>query len=211
VWTTRHHLGAALAALLLTVPILSACAAGVASPTKADPSAPCNGADEQSSAGFYPALEAQLPRAVDGQSLTSVRSGRYCSEKTLGLLETKSGIRELQFAGGALPDPTDSSAGRALIVYHATGLTLDALADAQAAGAGSSEGVSGVTAKRTTIAGRTGIRIDAMVDSGPEVLFFWPASAAGTFDAVTAINEGAVSLEQAVAAFGVAAASPRPG
>jgi hypothetical protein len=193
----RPRLAAALAAILLTVPLAAACSASAP-----DPSSPCNGADEQSAAGFYPDLEAMLPTHVGGRGVTNLRSGRYCSAKTLGLLATKTGISELRFAGEALPDPTNANAGLALIVYHAPGLTLDALADAQAAGAGTSQGVGAVTANRATIAGRSGIRIDATVQSGQEMLFFWPAAQAGTFDAVTAIGETDAQVAEAVAAFG---------
>ena len=193
----RHRFAAALAAILLAAPLAAACSSSVA-----DPSLPCNGAAEQTRAGFYPDLEAMLPTHVGGRGVTNLRSGRYCSEKTLGLLATKSGITELRFAGEALPDPADASAGLALVVYHAPGLTLDALADAQAAGAGTSQGVGAVTAARATIAGRSGIRIDATVQSGREMLFFWPAGQAGTFDAVTAIGETDARLAEAVAAFG---------
>jgi hypothetical protein len=192
------------AVLLLAAPALGACAAG-ASP---DPSAPCNGADEQSRPGFYPDLEAMLPKAVDGQALSDVRSGRYCSANTLGTLKTKAGIAELEFAGGALPDRS-APTGIGLVVYRARGLTLDALADAQAQGAATTTGATGTTARRVTIAGRSGIRIGVTVESGPELLFFWPAGPPGTFEGVTGIGTTDQRVAAAVAAFGPATpASP---
>jgi hypothetical protein len=186
-----------LAAALIGVSLFGACSA-TASP---NPSSACNGASEQSAAGFYPALERLLPARVGTQALTGVRSGRYCSADTLGSL-TRAGIHELQFAGGALPDPANKGAGMALVVYRAVGMTLDQLADAQANGAGNTQGAAGVTAQRTTIAGHAGIRIDVTVQSGPEMMFFWPTAAPGTFDAVTGIGASEAQVQAAVAAFG---------
>ena len=186
-----------LASLLVAVPLLAACTSATSSP---NPSGPCNGAAEQSAPGFYPDLERQLPARVDGQAPTHVRSGRYCSARTLGSLE-KAGIHELQFAGGALPDPQNRAAGLAVVVYRAPGMTLDELADAQANGAGNTQGVAGITAQRATIAGRSGIRIDVSVQSGPEMMFFWPTSAPGVFDAVTGIGVTEAQVAAAVAAF----------
>lgn len=189
-----------LAAVLAGASLLGACSASASPP---NPSSSCNGADEQSAAGFYPDLEAMLPAQVGGQSLTSVRSGRYCSAQTLGSL-TKVGVHELQFAGGALPDPTNKGAGMALVVYRASGMTLDELADAQANGAGNTQGAAGVTAQQTSIAGHAGIRIDVTVQSGPEMMFFWPTSLPGTFDAVTGIGASETQIQASVKAFGAA-------
>ncbi len=199
-----------LASLLVAVPLMAACTSTAASP---NPSGPCNGAAEQSAPGFYPDLERQLPARVDGQTPTNVRSGRYCSARTLGSLE-KAGIHELQFAGGALPDPQNRAAGLAVVVYRAPGMTLDQLADAQANGAGNTQGVAGVTAQRATIAGRSGIRIDVSVQSGAEMMFFWPTPTPGVFDAVTGIGTTEAQVTAAVAAFataGAAGTTPTPG
>jgi hypothetical protein len=196
-----------LAAVLAGVSLLAACSASASPP---NPSSACNGADEQSAAGFYPGLEAMLPAHVGSQSLTSVRSGRYCSAQTLGSL-TKVGIHELQFAGGALPDPTNEGAGMALIVYRASGMTLDELADAQANGAGNTQGAAGVTARQTSIAGHAGIRIDVTVQSGPEMMFFWPTSLPGTFDAVTGIGASEAQIQASVASFGTVPGAGSPG
>jgi hypothetical protein len=186
------------AAALTCAALVVACSASASPP---DPSSACNGADEQSAAGFYPDLEAMLPAQVGGQSLASVRSGRYCSAQTLGSL-TKVGVHELQFAGGALPDPTNKGAGMALVVYRAPGMTLNELADAQANGAGNTQGAAGVTAEQTSIAGRSGIRIDVTVQSGPEMMFFWPTALPGTFDAVTGIGASETQIQASVKAFG---------
>jgi hypothetical protein len=188
---------ALVVAALVGAALVAACSAS-ASP---NPSASCNGADEQSGSGFYPDLERLLPARVGNRTLTNVRSGRYCSARTLGTL-LRDGIHELQFAGGALPDPRYKDTGLALIVYRAAGMTLDQLADAQALGAGDTQGAAGVVARRATIAGRSGIRIDVTVQSGPEMLFFWPTSERGLFEAVTGIGATEAQVEAAVAAFG---------
>ena len=191
------------AALLVAASALAGCSAG-ASP---NPSTACNGADEQSYAGFYRDLEGLLPRQVGSQPLQQVRSGRYCSSRTLGSLE-KVGIHELEFAGGALPDPKDRAAGLGLVVYRASGLTLDQLADAQANGAGGTQDATGITAQRATISGRSGIQIDVSVQSGPEMIFVWPEGAPGVFDAVTGVSATQSQIEAAVAAF--ASVQPAP-
>ena len=195
--TRSHRAITLLAAVVLGLPLLSACSAA-ASP---NPSGPCNGADEQSAPGFYPDLERLLPTQVGGQTTTNVRSGRYCSEQTLGSL-TKDGVHELQFAGAALPDPQNKAAGLAVVVYRAAGMTLNQLADAQANGAGNTQGAAGVTAQRTTMSGHSGIRIDVSVQSGPEMMFFWPSAAPGVFDAVTGIGVTQAQVAAAVTAFG---------
>ena len=195
--TRSHPVVTLLAAVLLGLPLVTACSAS-ASP---NPSGPCNGADEQSASGFYPDLERLLPTRVGAQAIVNVRSGRYCSEQTLGSL-VKDGIHELQFAGAALPDPRNKTAGLAVVVYRAAGMTLNQLADAQANGAGNTQGAAGVTAQRTTMSGRSGIRIDVTVQSGPEMMFFWPATTPGVFDAVTGIGVTQAQVEAAVTAFG---------
>ena len=199
-----------LVAVLLGLPLATACSAS-ASP---NPSGPCKGADEQSAPGFYPDLERLLPTRVAGQTTTNLRSGRYCSEQTLGSL-LKDGIHELQFAGAALPDPRNRAAGLAVVVYRAAGMTLNQLADAQANGAGNTQGVAGITAQRTTLSGHSGIRIDVTVQSGPEMMFFWPATTPGVFDAVTGIGVTQAQVAAAVTAFGTtgvpAASAAGPG
>ncbi len=194
-----------VAAVVVGASLVGSCTAA-ASP---NPSSACNGADEQSAPGFYPGLEALLPARVGAQALSNVRSGRYCSARTLGSLDTV-GIHELEFAGGALPDPANKEAGMALVVYRADGMTLDQLADAQANGAGSTQGAAGLVAQRTAIEGHSGIRIDVTVESGPEMMFFWPTAIPGTYDAVTGIGETEDQVRAAVASFGTIDAGTVP-
>ena len=117
-----------LAALLLAV------AAGACAPaTPPDGSLPCNEKiDQQRAAGFDTVLEAALPVAGWDATPVTIDSGRECSQLRLGPL-WGAGIRELRSAGAIfeLPDKT----GYSLVVYAATGLTLDNLAYAFERGA----------------------------------------------------------------------------
>ena len=117
-----------LAALVLVV------AAGACAPTTPpDGSLPCNETiDQQRAAGFDTALEAALPVASWDATPVTVDSGRECSQARLGPL-WGAGIRELRSAGAVfeLPDKT----GYSLVIYSATGLTLDNLAYAFERGA----------------------------------------------------------------------------
>ncbi len=117
-----------LAALLLVV------AAGACAPaTPPDGSLPCNEKiDQQRAVGFDTELEAALPVAGWDATPVTIDSGRECSQLRLGPL-WGAGIRELRSAGAIfeLPDKT----GYSLVVYAATGLTLDNLAYAFERGA----------------------------------------------------------------------------
>ncbi len=188
----------ALAATLLSVVFLLAACTSDAPP---DPSAPCNGADTQQAEGFYPELEQLVPHSLPGFTSNGVASGRFCSTKTLGSSLYDAGIRELHYGASSWSVGQDKNRGFALIVYRAQGLTLDLLADSFASGAGSTQGAAGITATKTTIAGREGIRINAVVDALNESVFVWPGSAQNTMNTVTAVGASEAELEGAVRAF----------
>ena len=118
----------------LLATLLLAVAAGACAPTTPpDGSLPCNETiDQQRAAGFDTALEAALPVASWDATPVTVDSGRECSQARLGPL-WGAGIRELRSAGAIfeLPDKT----GYSLVIYSATGLTLDNLAYAFERGA----------------------------------------------------------------------------
>jgi len=127
-----------LAALLLAV------AAGACAPAAPpDGSLPCNEMiDQQRAAGFDTVLEAALPVAGWDATPVTVDSGRECSQLRLGPL-WGAGIRELRSAGAIfeLPDKT----GYSLVVYSASGLTLDNLAYAFERGARGGRKTQGLT------------------------------------------------------------------
>src|SRR3990172_287057 len=164
-----------------------------------DPAAPCAGADEQRAPGFYPDLEALLPTKVAGAAPATRDSGRYCSAETLGSL-LEAGIAELRFAGATWPG--EGETGIALVVYRATGLTADAVADSFAVGAGAARGVTQVHASERDVAGRRGIAITAVSGRRPQTVIIWPATAAETVNVVIGSGEGEDRLEAAVSAFG---------
>jgi len=167
---------------------------------KPDPSSLCRGADQQRYPGFYPDLERMVPASAGGNSLSDLISGRYCSERTLGSL-LKAGVLELRFAGATWWLSGDQSKGVAMSVYQAPGLTLDALADSFAVGAGQSRTVSGVKAQKTTLGGHAGIRVDVVAGGNPETVFIWPAAAPETFNGVLAIGASEEQIATAVEAF----------
>jgi hypothetical protein len=172
---------ALLAAALLLISV--GCGSGAAT-SRPDPDAPCAGADEQRAAGLYPDLEALLPaRLPNGEVVRDVQSGRYCSARTLGSL-LGTGIAELRFAGGQLSPAADQ--GVALTVYTAPGLTLDALADSFAQGAGQARRVTGVRASELQVGGARAIRIDAYNAGEPRVVVVWESARPGTYRGVLA-------------------------
>lgn len=127
-----------LATLLLAV-VAGACAPA----TPPDGSLPCNERiDQQRAVGFDIVLEAALPVAGWDATPVTVDSGRECSQARLGPL-WGAGIRELRSAGAIfeLPDKT----GYSLVIYSATGLTLDNLAYAFERGARGGRKTQGLT------------------------------------------------------------------
>jgi hypothetical protein len=176
-----------------------------------DPSAPCNGADEQSQAGFYPELEALLPTAVTSPNpslgatpealptLGPPQSGRFCSAATLGTL-VDDGVAELHFAGSLWP--TGDAQGISLAVYRATGLSADLLADSFTAGASKASAVAQISSQAVTIVGRHGVRISVNNQDQLQTVVFWGAAAPDTVNAVIAADPSEARLQAAIAAFG---------
>ena len=192
--------GSLLRLALLAAVLVIAGGCGSAAPTPPpDPAAPCAGADEQRAPGFYPDLEALLPTEVAGAAPATRDSGRYCSAETLGSL-LEAGIAELRFAGATWPG--EGETGIALVVYRAPGLTVDAVADSFAVGAGAARGVTQVHASERDVAGRRGIAITAVSGRRPQTVIIWPATAPETVNVVIGSGEGEDRLEAAVSAFG---------
>ncbi len=166
-------------ALVLTPALLLAAAflaAGCAAPAPpADPAAACAGADVQSRAGFYPELEGRLPTSLGGKAPESIESGRYCSEKTLGPL-VASGIDELHFAAALWP--ASDTAGLAVVVYEASGLTARLAADAFQAGADAARQTQETARSEPTIAGRPGFRFEYVNGESRQVVVIWPGISA---------------------------------
>ena len=192
--------GSLLRLAMLAAVLVIAGGCGSAAPTPPpDPAAPCAGADEQRAPGFYPDLEALLPTKVAGAAPATRDSGRYCSAETLGSL-LEAGIAELRFAGAAWPG--EGETGIALVVYRAPGLTVDAVADSFAVGAGTARGVTQVHAAERDVAGRRGIAITAVSGKRPQTVIIWPAAAPGTVNVVIGSGQGEDRMDAAVSAFG---------
>ena len=176
-----------------------------------DPGAPCNGADEQSQAGFYPELEALLPTAVPPPSpspdatpealatLGPPQSGRFCSTATLGTL-VDDGVTELHFAGSLWP--TGDAQGISLAVYRATGLTADLLADSFTAAASKASAVAQISTQPLTVVGRHGVRISVNNQDQLQTVVFWGSATPDTVNAVIAADPSEARLQAAIAAFG---------
>jgi hypothetical protein len=162
-----------------------------------DPSAPCAGRDEERAPGFHADLEALLPETLDGVAPVQRDSGRYCSERALGVL-ADAGHASVDFAGATWPGADES--GVAIVAYRAPGLTLDQLADAFARGADDARSVNQVHAVPTEVAGRPAVRIDAVMRRTPQSVVIWPAAAGETFVVVIGSGIDDAALERAVAA-----------
>jgi len=185
---------------LLAAVLVVAGGCGSSAPTPPpDPAAPCAGADEQRAPGFYPDLEALLPTDIAGAAPATRDSGRYCSAKTLGSM-LEAGIAELRFAGATWPG--DNETGIALVVYRSPGLTVDAVADSFAGGAGAARGVTQVHASERDVAGQRGIAITAVAGGRPQTVIIWPAATPETVNVVIGSGEGEERMAAAVDAFG---------
>ena len=185
---------------LLAAVLAFAGGCGSAAPTRPpDPAAPCAGADEQRAPGFYPDLEALLPTELAGAAPATLDSGRYCSAKTLGSM-LEAGIAELRFAGATWRG--DGETGIALVVYRSPGLTVDAVADSFAVGAGAARGVTQVHASERDVAGRRGIAVTAVAGERPQTVIIWPAATPDTVNVVIGSGEGEDRMDAALGAFG---------
>ena len=175
---------------------------GSATPTITPrPDQPCGGLDVQQAPGFYPDLEALLPRSLDGQSPQVRDSGRYCSPAKLGTLFTRDDYREVRFAGAVWSDKAQT-AGVSTVVYRAAGLTADQVADSFAVAAGGAQNITRVVSTPQTIDGRAGIRIEVINQDTTQVVVVWPAAAAGTIDIVLGSGAQEPQIDGAVAALG---------
>jgi len=185
---------------IVTIVALVAGGCAVIGPTaRPDPSAPCAGADEQRAPGFDTELEALIPRTIEGAAPSMLDSGRYCSARALGLL-AEAGFGEVRFAGATWPG--DGASGLAIVVYRAPGLTLDAIADTFARGADDARSVNQVHAQAVEVAGRPGVRIDAVMRDDPQTVYLWPAAMADTINVVIGSDVEQARLDAALEAMG---------
>lgn len=191
-----------LLAALLLVAVAGACAPA-ATP---DGSLPCNETiDQQRAAGFDTALEAALPIATWDATPVTVDSGRECSPARLGPL-WGAGIRELRSAGAVfeLPDKT----GYTLVVYAATGLTLDNLAYAFERGARGGRKTQGLKISDITVGDWPGKEFTLINGDHRQVIVLFQT---GERDRVRALLTSDISNEliaNRLAAYAAALATP---
>lgn len=190
-----HLLRLALIAVLALTSV--ACAEAAAS---FDPSGPC--VVDGRAPGGYPDLEARIPTTFEGQAPESLDSGRNCTAQNLGNL-AEAGIDELRFAGG-----TWSFGGRrsaAIVVFEAAGLDAREMAQFYQDSAELAERTEVTATAQTTLAGRTGYRIDATTGERLQTVLVWPSATPGRVHVVITTDLPDPKLLAAVDALEAAA------
>ena len=190
-----------LAALLLVA------AAGACAPaTPPDGSLPCNETiDQQRAEGFDTVLEAALPVAGWDATPVTVDSGRECSQLRLGPL-WGAGIRELRSAGAIfeLPDKT----GYSLVVYSATGLTLDNLAYAFERGARGGRKTQGLKIADIKVGEWPGKQFTLLNGDHRQVITLFDTGEADRVRALLASDISNALIAERLAAYAAALATP---
>lgn len=127
--------------------LVAACGGSTAS---FDPTGPC-GIDGRA-AGAYPALEARLPRELDGAPPASVDSGRHCSEAALGSLIAHDAAG-IEFAGATWD--LGGGTGVSSVVFSLPGRDLPAgwVAEFYEIGARTAKRTEHIETSRPTFAG----------------------------------------------------------
>lgn len=190
------------AALLLGLALASgACAA--APDASFDPTGPC--VADGSAPGAYPALEALIPRALEGQAPETLDSGRNCTAENLGSL-AELGIDEVRFAGG-----TWSFGGRravALVVFTAPGLTAEDIAVFYNNSAAVAPRTTVTATSDPILAGRPGFRIDTETGDRLQTVLVWPSDVVDRVNVVISTDLPDPKLLAGVDAIEAAAAAP---
>lgn len=190
------------AALLLGLALASgACAA--APDASFDPTGPC--VADGSAPGAYPALEALIPRALEGQAPETLDSGRNCTAENLGSL-AELGIDEVRFAGG-----TWSFGGRravALVVFTAPGLTAEDIAVFYNNSAAVAPRTTVTATSDPILAGRAGFRIDTETGDRLQTVLVWPSDVVDRVNVVISTDLPDPKLLAGVDAIEAAAAAP---
>jgi hypothetical protein len=133
-----------------------------------DPSGPCT--SDGRAAGAYPALEALVPKALEGRPADSVDSGRNCTAASLGSLADH-GVKELRFAGSTWG--SGPNAGVSIAVFDAPGLQADWVHEFFLAGAESARDAESVDESQPTVNGRPAFRVDALNGESYQTVIDW--------------------------------------
>ncbi len=150
-------------------------------------------------AGAYPELEGRVPTSYEGRAPDQLDSGRHCTAASLGSLAT-AGFSEVRFAGGTWDFGGNRAA--ALVVFQATGLTADHVADfyATSARAANRTRITGESAP--SIAGRAGRRLDTTTGSRTQTVVVWPSADDGIVNVVITNDLPDPKIDAATEAFG---------
>ena len=189
----RPH--ARFAFLLVVVFGLGACSEAAA--PSFDPTGAC--VADGSAPGAYPDLEAFVPTSYRDGPPESVDSGRNCSPASLGVLADR-GFQEVRFAGGTWT----FGAERAIVlaVFSAANLTADEIADFYAASARAASRTEVIAESPTSIAGRTGRRLDTKTGERLQTVIVWPSSEPDLVNVIVTNDLPEARITDAIAAFG---------
>lgn len=135
-----------------------------------DPAGPCS--VDGRTAGAYPALEALVPRSLDGRPPDRLDSGRSCTDGALASLATH-GVRELRFAGGLWEQGNNS--GTTLAVFDSPG-ALDAawVAEFYEAGARGGKRTDRIEVRQETgFVGETRFWLETLNDESYQTVVVW--------------------------------------
>ncbi len=190
--------GSAVAAVLLLACGLAVSACGPTAVASFDPATPCGGAAQQQMPGAYPALEARVPQAIDGQAAATRESGRFCTRETLGSL-FDAGVTEERF-GGAIWEVGDRG-GLQLTVFEGAGLTPALVAEEYRRSADASRGTEAVRPTTLEVDGRPAWRIDVVNGSSRQAVVVWGSADGAVVQVVIAADIEEAQLQAAIAAF----------
>ncbi len=186
--------GSPIVLLLAAAALLAACGGSAIPVVSFDPAAACT--TDGRMPGAYPELEALLPPAYGGSSPINVDSGRNCTPDALGTLADV-GISEVRFAGATWE--LDGSAALTTALFEAEGLTPSAMIDFYKAGALSNRKTERLADAETTVAGRTGRRLDVLqADGTAQTIVAWPAEEPGRVIVLLASDLGDTRVLEAL-------------
>jgi hypothetical protein len=161
-----------------------------------DPTGTCT--TDGSAPGSYPDLEALIPTAYLDRTPDTLDSGRNCTAENLGSLAS-AGITEVRFAGGTWGLGANRAA--ALVVFQASGLTVDAVADFYTASARAADRTTVTGESQVSMAGQTVRRMDSSTGDRTQTVVVWPAAEPDTVNIVLTNDLPDARIEDAVAAF----------
>lgn len=149
-------------------------------------------------AGAYPELEGRVPTSYEGRGPDQLDSGRHCTAASLGSLAT-AGFSEVRFAGGTWDFGGNRAA--ALVVFQATGLTADHVADFYTTSARAANRTQITGESAPSIAGRAGRRLDTTTGSRTQTVVVWPSADDGIVNVVISNDLPDPKIDAAAEAF----------